>query len=274
MQTKTGYRIIVLGLIVFIVSCGKIPNGVLSESEMQKVLTDIHIAESMVTSNYTKFDNDSARQALFQAVFKKHRITQAEYDSSLSWYARNLDIYIRIYDRIKLDIDQQIKDLGDVQAKAAPSFNQDSLNIWPRRTSLIFRPNVLFNGVTFDITPDVDYSSGSTLVLGMHVWGLPEKMHNFPEIRLSADQGDTILTVNNKILHDGYQEIILRTVSTKRVRRVYGHIRLDNTDADYYKVYVDSLNLMKYNYGTIPGFEQAESELEIEPELESEEAEE
>lgn len=42
---------------------------------------------------------------------------------------------------------------------------------------------------------------------------------------------------------------ILKTIPTKKVKRVFGYIRMDNMDTTYYKVYIDSLSLMKYNYG-------------------------
>ena len=61
----------------------------------------------------------------------------------------------------------------------------------------------------------------------MRVWGLNDAMKNRPEIRLSANQGDTIITVNDKILRDGYHETTLRTLPTKQVKSVYGFIRLN-----------------------------------------------
>ena len=136
--------------------------------------------------------------------------------------------------------------LGDVQADAAPVSNRDSVDIWPRRSYLVLSPTSVFNGVTFDIRPETNYSSGSSFVLGMRVWGLNNKMAYKPEVRLSADQGDTTLTVNSKITKDGYHETILKTIPTKKVKRVFGYIRMDNMDTTYY---IDSLSLMKYNYG-------------------------
>jgi len=88
----------------------------------------------------------------------------------------------------------------------------------------------------------------------MRVWGLNDAMKNRPEIRLSANQGDTIITVNDKILRDGYHETTLRTLPTKQVKSVYGFIRLNGKDdsTSYFKIYVDSLSLMRYNYGRLP----------------------
>lgn len=245
------YKYSIAFLVLFLLTtCSKVPDHILSEKKMQDVMTDMHLAEAIISSDYRKYDNDSIKKVLYKSVFAKYEITQAAYDSSLVWYARNLDIYLKVYDRAKIEIENKIKDLGDVQAKAAPSSNQDSIDVWPRRTSLELTPKALFNGVVFDISPDVSYSSGSSFVLGMKVWGLKKGSRNYPEVRISADQGDTIITVNQTIKKDGYQEITLKSLATKQVKQVYGYIRLDNSDSTYYKVYLDSINLMKYNYGS------------------------
>ena len=75
-------------------------------------------------------------------------------------------------------------------------------------------------------------------------------MKNRPEIRITVEQGDTSVTVTDRINKDGYHQTILNSVATRRIKRVYGSIRLDNADMDYYKVYLDSMSLFRYNYGS------------------------
>lgn len=239
---------IALVAIAAVIACNKVPDGILSEKKMKDVMIDIHIAEGLIGNDAKTFPDSIRKDALFQSVFKKHNITQAVYDSSLVWYGQNLDILMNIYDLALNDINERVRDLGDVQASAAPTSNQDSVNIWPRRDYLVFEPNALFNGVVFDIIPDRFYSSGSGFVLGMRVWGIDKKMNYYPEVRIAINQGDTTIITNQTITTEGYHQTIVRGLPTKQVRRVYGYIRMDNTDTNYYKVFVDSLSLMKYNY--------------------------
>lgn len=246
MRGWMGY--VVGGLLLGLSACSKVPDGILSEKQMQQVLKDMLVAESMIGVDYEHYKTDTSKVALYESVFRKHGIDQMMYDSSLIWYGRNLDIYIKVYDRVVADLNREINDLGDVQADAIPASNSDSIDIWPRRRFMVLQPHAAFNGVTFDIRPDKPYSSGSSFVLGMRVWGLDPKRKHKPEIRMQADLGDTTVIVNQTVARDGYWETRLRTIATKRVKRVYGFIRLDNADADYGKIYVDSLNLMKYNY--------------------------
>lgn len=249
MRNKLHKYGVILLVGTLISGCSKVPDGILSEKEMQAVQVDMQLAQAMVSMKGKDFPDDAKKEALYQAVFRKHHITQAVYDSSLVWYGRNLDIYMKVYDRVLADLKEQQKVLGDIQANAAPASKQDSVDIWPRRKRLILEPSSVFNGVIFDIKPETEYSSGSSFVLGMDVWGMNKRMHFKPEVRISVDQGDTTLTVNDRITQDGYHQTILKSLPTKKVKRVYGYIRLENADStSYYKVYLDSLNLVKYNY--------------------------
>lgn len=251
---------VVLLAVALLASCSKVPDGVLSEKKMKAVLIDMQLAEAMISTDYKKYSNDAEKDALYQSVFRKHDIDQAVYDSSLVWYGRNLDVYMQVYDLVLAELNERQKALGDVQASAAPVSKQDSVDIWPRLTYFTFEPKALFNGVTVDIKPETSYPSGSTFVLGMRVWGLNGAMKNRPEVRLSANQGDTVIFASNKISKDGYHETILRTLPTKKVKSVFGSIRLEGKgdSTAYFKIYVDSLNLMRYNYGRL-------SETDIKP---------
>ena len=234
----------------FVAACSSTPSGVLSEKKMQSVLIDMELAEAMISSDYQNYKDIEYKKALYQSVFRKHGITEAEYDSSLVWYGRNLDIYMRVYDRAIAEVNQRITNLGNIKSVTTPVVRQDSIDIWPKQNSFLFSPDALFNGITFDIKPEKSYSAGSIFVLGIHVFGLNENMTFRPEVRIFADQGDTIVSVISKITQDGYIETVLKTLPTIQVKQVYGSIFMNNADSCYYKVYVDSLNLMKYNYGS------------------------
>ena len=156
---------------------------------------------------------------------------------------------MEVYDGVLAEIDSGTKALGDVQANAGPVSERDSLNIWPRR------PFITFEGeqgglVSYQIKPEVPYGSGSTFVLGLNVWGIHNGMKHYPEIRLSVVQLDTTVNVVRTITRDGYHQVVLRSLPARQVQQVYGYIRMLTPDDRVHKVYVDSLTLMKYNYGT------------------------
>ncbi|GHT36216.1 hypothetical protein AGMMS49574_27570 [Bacteroidia bacterium] len=247
-QRKLYKYSIALLTVALLVTCSKVPSGILSEKKMKDVMVDMQLAENIANDNYNTYRDSVHKAALYESVFRKHNTTQAIYDSSLVWYGKNLNILLQVYDLAINDVNDRIRNLGDVQASAAPSANQDSVNIWPRRNYMTFEPGALFNGTIFNIRPDAPYTSGSIFVMGIRIWGLNPQMHNTPEVRLTAVMQDTTIVVNQKIQTDGFHEIMLRTPATKRINCVYGYIRMDNAETKYYKIYVDSLNLIKYNY--------------------------
>ncbi len=86
--------------ILFMISCGK-PSWVLSEKQMEDVLFDVHIAESVISENYQEFKTDEEKQKLFESIYNRHGITRAELDTSLFWYGRHLDKLDKIYQRLE-----------------------------------------------------------------------------------------------------------------------------------------------------------------------------
>ncbi len=100
----------------------KVPDDILSEKKMQAVQVDMQLAEAMINLDSKAFSDNARKEALYQSIFRKYDITQAEYDSSLIWYGRHLDIYMKVYDRVLADLNKRQKALGDVQAFGCTCF--------------------------------------------------------------------------------------------------------------------------------------------------------
>ncbi|MDR1336057.1 MAG: DUF4296 domain-containing protein [Tannerella sp.] len=235
---------------VVLSACSRTPGGVIPEKKMQRVMVDIQLAEAMIHMEPNTYATPIERRALYRTVFRKHQLTEAEYDSSMIWYGKHLDRYMRIYNLALADIKAQMDAIGDIRPDVAPTSNADSLDIWIFRKYYTFSPHSLSNRVIFDLQPDEPYSSGSVFVLGWQVWGLAPGMKEPVEVHLKASQGDTTLTVKSAVSRDGMHEIYLKTIPTKRVNRVYGYIRLNTADTAFHKIYLDDFSLMKYRYGS------------------------
>lgn len=249
----------VLALWGGLTACSKVPDGVLSERKMQEVLVDMSLAEALIGSDYKSYMELPKKNAVYRSIFEKHGITQAEYDSSLIWYGKNLDIYMRVQDKALAELNKQKKALGNIQPDATPSSRKDSVNIWNRFDYLTFSPQSSYNGVYFDFVPDGGYPAGSSFVLSMNVWGLNRQMTQAPVVRMSVEQPDTTFTVVHYLTHNGLNELLVNSRPLKRVERVYGYIRLDRSPDEFYKVYIDSIRLVKYNYGTTVRLPEADA---------------
>ena len=242
----------ILMLICVVASCSRVPKNIISEKKMRTVLYDMQIAEAFVETKNEDFATSDARQVVYDAVFSKHNITQAEYDSSLIWYGKNMDLYMNIYKLVLRDLNKNIELLGDIKPDplSGDASTKDSIDIWIYSRSYSFKPERVFNTLSFDISPNVPYSQGSSYVLGVSVWGVSPHMKHKPKIHLSAVHADTIISVNKELSGDGYYETVIKTVATKQVKKIYGYITVNNADASYHRIYIDDINLMKYNYGS------------------------
>ena len=56
---------------------------------------DMYIAEALIENDYQKFDLPEKKEALIDQVLEKHKISEARWDTSLSWYSDNIDQYIQ-----------------------------------------------------------------------------------------------------------------------------------------------------------------------------------
>jgi hypothetical protein len=217
---------------------------------MKKVLYDMQIAEAMVETNYEEFGTGEKRLAVYDGVFAKHNISQALYDSSLIWYGSNMNLYMSIYKLVLKDVNENIALLGDIAPNplSGEVSAKDSIDIWILKRSFNFNPQRLFNVLSFDLSPKVPYSSGSSYVFGMSVWGVP--YDNKPVIKLYAAHSDTTISTSKTIDEDGYVEATVKTIVDKQVRRVYGYVFFNDRNLYYNSVYLNNIRLMKYNYGS------------------------
>jgi len=242
----------ILTVICMVASCSRVPKHIISERKMRVVLYDMLLAEAMVETMPDSFPVSDDRQTVFDAVFRKHHITQADYDSSLIWYGKNMDLYIAIHKLVLRDVNANLNVMDQIKPSAISGdmTDHDSIDIWVYPRTAIFKPEQAFNTLIFDIRPETPYSSGSSYVFGVSLWGIPPGLKHKPTIHLSAVHADTIISVNSAITGDGYFEATVQTIATKQVRRVYGYILMNDAEASYHAIFLKNIRLMKYNYGS------------------------
>ena len=112
---KKYLRLLFFVAVVFLVSCGKqIPGDIIQPSEMEELLYDYHLALTM--GNDLSYTERYKRESYKNYVFKKHGVTEAEFDSSMVWYTRNskmlTDIYKNLQKRYEMEEEQMRSELN------------------------------------------------------------------------------------------------------------------------------------------------------------------
>lgn len=116
----------ILVLSLLLVSChwGK-RRYVMPEKKLVKVLVDIHLADGIAVTTPRSFAQQSLDSAvLYSAVFTKHRINRAIFDSTMSYYTQKPNKLQQVYINVNTVLSKMDSDL-----EADGSIQKDDKNI-------------------------------------------------------------------------------------------------------------------------------------------------
>ena len=253
-------------LVVALVACDKAPRGVIGESKMTDLLVDMQLADAYIDNRPMDFPDDSTRLLLKQSVFKKHGVTMAQYDTSLVWYAHNMDAYSKVYnsveEKLKKRFDKLQKVTGeDMQGPRSMSHPEerasgnkhmggghrrgyaavgDTADLWTGTRSYAFTQGLKSGFITFDVVPDAQYKKGDRYQLA---YKLARCANDF-KVGLAIEYMDGATAIISRPTNsDGWVSIDIQSDSTRMVKRIYGYINYNIKPSKV--AYVDSLSLLR-----------------------------
>ncbi len=246
----------ILFLMLFCLSaCDKAPSGVIGERKMAALLEDFFKADAYMDMHSNQFDTDSARQVMKQSIMRKHGITQAMYDSSLVWYAHNMDTYTLVFDRVLDNLEsQKLKAQRDAQkAQLKPqqirqemavrqdfSGSGDTIDIWTLSRLWMLPPALGQGYITFTQSPDNRYQAGDRYELSFKSVTVKSDLKLLLAVDYQ-DGGTAFMSRGN--CPDGWNKLMLQSDSTRTVRRIYGYVRYNNQPGGI--AIIDSLALLR-----------------------------
>ena len=277
---------LLLLLALSLISCDKTPRGVLSMDDMADLIVDLQLADAYIETHIQDFDTDSSKLVIKQSVFKKHGITQKDYDSSMVWYTHNMEDYMKANDKAlgilkkrydKLDKGDGNRQPGEMMGmddgpgepthnptphvaatqgkkqlkKIGTDTRNDTADVWIGRRSYTLAQGEKRGFITFDVPPDANKHPGDRYQLGYKLY----RGGNEFKVCLSIDYTDGGTTqITRGTNSDGWIYIDLQSDTARQVRRIYGYVSYDIKRGHI--AYVDSLLLMRTrfnvgNYGII-----------------------
>ena len=253
-------------LCVMLIACDKAPRGIIGERKMAQIVADLQVADAYVTTNPDQFDTDSARQALKQSIFAKHGVTAHMYDTSLVWYAHNMDVYTDVYDRAAkvlsdrrntIEHDNGLasgkrnsKPRHGVGSRKLYSAQGDTANMWNGPIQLIATGGLDGAYYPFEIEPANDAQPGDRYQLSFKYNSIGSKL----DLTVAADYRDGSSSImSHMTTADGWSTTTLQTDTAREVRRIYGYIHYNLTPAGL--AMLDSIQLLRmrhdpYSYGS------------------------
>ncbi len=155
---------LLLALTIF--SCKpSLPSGIISESDMEDILYDYHIARSIIAMEGDKYNE----QRMYNDILAKYDYTQAEFDSSMVYYTRHYRLINKIYNNIEERLMERTIAMGgnvqDLNSMGEGFSSADTTNIWTESTSVLFTQYTPYNVKQFEIKPDTTYKAGDMFML-------------------------------------------------------------------------------------------------------------
>ena len=144
------------------------PDYVLSEKKMEDVLVDYHLAQGIAETQSGNREVNIYRNV--QAVFRKHRITEERFDSSLIYYSTYSEKFARIYKQVALRVETQASLMGaEAQPRPVDKYEMltsegDTANIWSAPTLATLQPAPLQNLYSFHIPADSTFRTADSFL--------------------------------------------------------------------------------------------------------------
>ncbi len=202
---------------------------------MEQVMYDVYIAEAIMENDYKNFDTSEKKEAYIEKVFKAHRVTQAQWDTSLSWYSDNIDLYLRMNDSVKSRLKRGQDFIeSEIAQRDAQIFETDvsvySDSYIPQYYSFIM-PGTQRTGFRFSLdsteiseTISDNYSSMDFSVVGV----VPSSVYNLSTVVTLVYSDTTIYHSENIADNKTYSLPIEKYLSDDTLKQIYGFINLNN----------------------------------------------
>lgn len=235
-----------IAALMIMTGCGKeIPEDIIQPDKMENVLYDYHLAMGMSNSLKTP-----EKEAYKNFVFEKHRISEAQFDSSMVWYTREAQELTSIYEnldkRFKREHAQAETLLesreGESVRITAPG---DTVDIWNKAEILWMTRSPFSNPVTFEFKADSNFHAKDAFQWDMNV-------HFFSKGEMSVGlnvvyENDSIVGKTRQITQSGKYSIYLKNDSTYKIKGMNGFIHVMEDSVLNPSILIHDISLMRYH---------------------------
>ncbi len=217
---------------IAVTGCVRRPKGVLSDDEMASLVADMELAEGYIQTQHMEGDHREMNSRIIFGILDEHGVTQAEFDSTMAWYGRNVDDYYKLDGKVRRKLEARRRELegkGDI-ADIPVS------DIWPYGRMVTLSEKSGSMVLPFSISaPDMIPGSSVT-------WRMRIRNGADASLMLGVEYENGVVSYLTRP-SSGQQkiEMMLVTDTAKKIRRVFGNLLLRReTDLP---LWLDSISL-------------------------------
>lgn len=239
-------RWFLIAALMLTTSCGKeIPDNIIQPDKMESVLYDYHLAMGM--SNNLK---NTEKEAYKNFVFKKHRIDEALFDSSMVWYTREAQELVTIYENLEKRFKREhshtealLESRGEESTRiTSPG---DTVDIWYKEKLYWLTEAPLMNQLTFEFKSDTNFHAKDAFV-----WNVDFHFFAKGNVTMGLNviyENNSVIGETRNITESGNQSIFLSTDSTYKIKMLNGFIHVPKDVETNTNVLANNISLTRYH---------------------------
>ncbi len=245
---------VIFALLLLMACKPSVPSEYIQPGDMEDILYDYHVAKAM-GSQELRQTQDFLKNMYFQAVLKKHDVTEAEFDSSLVYYYSHIDRLKDVYSEVNERLADEAKALGasvgDISRYSQYSTTGDTANIWQEATDVMLIPRATMNRYDFTIKADTSFYKGDSFMLQFmseYLWQTGTK--DAVVCIVSKYEGDSIIQMSNHVSVSGLAQIRIPANRANRLKEMQGFIYLsDGMDASDTRkmMFISQIQLIRFH---------------------------
>lgn len=207
--------LVVAVLMLCCTACIQRPKGVKSEREMIPVVTDMTLVDTYLRT--VGGNSPEQREAMMDYVLEKHGMSRAEYDSTMVWYARNVDEYYELTDKVNKELTKKQRKMKGISVD-----EMQAGDLWPYPRFAMMSPLGAYDGFNFSI-PTADVEKGERLKLKMRFNDAVEG-----DAILGVEYENGVSNFQTSSLRGSRLEMNLQTDTALKVKRIFLNMVTEN----------------------------------------------
>ena len=246
-----------MALVLLTIACKpSVPEQYIQPGEMEDILYDYHLSQSMASRNGTT-DNDYKRQLYFETVLRNHGVTRADFDSSLVYYYTRADYFLEIYKHVQDRLGDQAIELGassgEIERYTSQSLNGDTADVWEGSRQYMLLSNRPYNQMQFYQKADTSYHAGDSFLLTFQSSFL-SMMGNRPMIALLSVtyDNDSTLTQQMTVSTSNGTTLRIPACNNERPKEIKGFFLMgknqrDDNEKGLSMLYLSHIQLIRFH---------------------------
>lgn len=198
---------------------------------MVALMADMQIAEAYMQNHNYGYQTDSIRDSAVQWALDRRGISKAEFDSTMTWYGKNLDEYRDLYEKVDKELTKRQKRISGEEI-----IETDYSDLWPYSRHIMIAETGNTNSLSFTFPTD-QLSKGDKIMWKMHVNGNPA-VNLMLGVEYDNGTSGYVSQSNNDVRK---LDISFQTDTSLQVKKIYGYVRVK--EDRYLPVWIDSISL-------------------------------